>query len=56
MKYLVIEKRMYEATYLIEADSQKNAEQLNGEIIEEIQGDCHKYDLLKCEETNKTKL
>ena len=56
MKYKVVERRIYKAVYLIESESKEDAEQLTGDIIEEIQEDCHGYDLVSCEETEATEL
>ena len=50
MKYKVIEKRISVVEYEIEAESEKDASQLNGEISSEQETDNYAYELVSCEE------
>lgn len=49
--YRVIEHRMYEVEYLIEAKTEEEARQLNGDILEENEGDSWGYEVVRSEET-----
>jgi hypothetical protein len=50
MKFKVTERRCYHETYIIEADSRRDAEQRNGAVLEEGRGDCWGEDLVSVEE------
>ena len=50
MKYKVTEKRVCIVEYEIEANSREEAEQLDGEILEETETDNYAEDLISCEE------
>lgn len=52
-RYQVTEKRMYEATYIIDAETEERAEHLDGAIISEWDdsaGGSEGYEMLSCEQ------
>lgn len=49
-RFRVVEQRMYEVEYLIDADNADLARDLDGEIVEENPGDSWAYDMTSVEE------
>jgi hypothetical protein len=53
-RFKVVEQRMYEATYLIDADNEQSARKLNGDIVVEDEApDSWGYDIVSVEEVDE---
>jgi Fe2+ or Zn2+ uptake regulation protein len=51
-RYKVTERRAATVEYIVEADSQADAENLNGEILEESETDNWAVEMMGCEEVD----
>ncbi len=51
-KYRVVEDRISKVEYEIEADTQKDAEARNGNILTQMEIDNYGYELISCEEVD----
>lgn len=49
MRFKVIERRSYDATYIIDADDERAARRLEGEIVSEDHSDCWGDEVLSVE-------
>lgn len=50
MRFKVIERRCYDATYIIEAEDERAARRLEGEIVDEQHSDCWGDEVLSVDE------